>query len=92
MVEIRFYVPGPHTKLRGSEAGSQKSNAEDEDEDGEEVSATQAFRDAIKDEAEIGQVSGRSGFELRGRYGMDMFLDFMRLRGKAYDKFFIEVS
>ncbi|KAH0832094.1 SSrecog-domain-containing protein [Lanmaoa asiatica] len=91
MVEIRFYVPGTHTKLRGSEAGSQKSDAEDED--GEEVSAAQAFHDAIKDKAEIGQVSGDLvlSFEEvlvltpRGRYDVDMFLDFLRLRGKTYD-------
>lgn len=91
MVEIRFYVPGTHTKLRGSDAGSQKSDAEDED--GEEVSAAQAFHDAIKDKAEIGQVSGDLvlSFEEvlvltpRGRYDVDMFLDFLRLRGKTYD-------
>lgn len=89
MVEIRFYVPGTHTKLRGSDAGSQKSD----DEDGEEVSAAQAFHDAIKDKAEIGQVSGDLvlSFEEvlvltpRGRYDVDMFLDFLRLRGKTYD-------
>ncbi|KIK94046.1 hypothetical protein PAXRUDRAFT_828380 [Paxillus rubicundulus Ve08.2h10] len=91
MVEIRFYVPGIQTKLRGSDAGSQKSDAEDED--GEEVSAAQAFHDAIKDKAEIGQISGDLvlSFEEvlvltpRGRYDVDMFLDFLRLRGKTYD-------
>ncbi|KAF8551700.1 SSrecog-domain-containing protein [Imleria badia] len=91
MVEIRFYVPGTHTKLRGSDVGSQKSDAEEED--GEEVSAAQAFHDAIKDKAEIGQVSGDLvlSFEEvlvltpRGRYDVDMFLDFLRLRGKTYD-------
>lgn len=89
MVEIRFYVPGTHAKPRESEAGSQKSD----DEDGEEVSAAQAFHDAIKDKAEIGQVSGDLvlSFEEvlvltpRGRYDVDMFLDFLRLRGKTYD-------
>lgn len=91
MMEIRFYVPGTHTKLRGSDAGSQKSDAEDED--GEEVSAAQAFHDAIKEKAEIGQVTGDLvlSFEEvlvltpRGRYDVDMFLDFLRLRGKTYD-------
>lgn len=90
MVEIRFYVPGTQAKLRGSDAGSQKSDVED---DGEEVSAAQAFHDAIKDKAEIGQVSGDLvlSFEEvlvltpRGRYDVDMFLDFLRLRGKTYD-------
>lgn len=90
MVEIRFYVPGTQSKSRGSEAGSEKSDGE---EDGEEVSAAQAFHDAIKDKAEIGQVSGDLvlSFEEvlvltpRGRYDVDMFLDFLRLRGKTYD-------
>ena len=90
LTEIRFYVPGTHTKeARGSDAGSQKSD----DEDGEEVSAAQAFHDAIKEKAEIGQVSGDIilSFEEvavltpRGRYDMDMFRDFLRLRGKTYD-------
>ncbi|KIJ62610.1 hypothetical protein HYDPIDRAFT_30210 [Hydnomerulius pinastri MD-312] len=91
MVEIRFYVPGTQAKIRGSDAGSQKSDAEEED--GEEVSAAQAFHDAIKDKADIGQVSGDLvlSFEEvlvltpRGRYDVDMFLDFLRLRGKTYD-------
>ena len=55
MVEIRFYVPGTHTKARGSDAGSQKSGDEG---DGEEVSAAQVFHDLVKEKAEIGQVSG----------------------------------
>lgn len=91
MVEIRFHVPGTHTKTRGSDAGSQKSDAEDDDE--EEISAAQVFHDAIKDKAEIGQVTGDIilSFEEvlistpRGRYDVDMFPDFLRLRGKTYD-------
>lgn len=91
MVEIRFHVPGTHTKARGSDAGSQKSDAEDDDE--EEISAAQVFHDAIKDKAEIGQVTGDIilSFEEvlistpRGRYDVDMFPDFLRLRGKTYD-------
>ncbi|TFK33013.1 structure-specific recognition protein-domain-containing protein [Crucibulum laeve] len=91
MVEIRFHVPGTHSKLKGSgsDAGSQKSDDEDE----EEISAAQVFHDMIKDKAEIGQVLGDLilSFEEvlvltpRGRYDMDMFPDFLRLRGKTYD-------
>lgn len=88
MVEIRFYVPGTQTKERGSDAGSQHS--EDE---GEEISAAQAFHDAVKEKAEIGQVAGDVvlSFEEvlvltpRGRYDLDMFPEFLRLRGKTYD-------
>lgn len=90
LTEIRFYVPGTTTKeARGSDAGSQKSDNEDE----EEISAAQAFHDAIKEKAEIGQVAGDVilSFEEvlvltpRGRYDLDMFPDFLRLRGKTYD-------
>jgi structure-specific recognition protein 1 len=92
MVEIRFHVPGTHTKVRGSDAGSQKSDAEDNEEE-EETSAAQVFHDAIKDKAEIGQVTGDIilSFEEvlistpRGRYDVDMFPEFLRLRGKTYD-------
>lgn len=101
MVEIRFHVPGTHTKAsrkRGSDAGSKKSDAEDEedeeeDDDDEETSAAQVFHDAIKDKADIGQVTGDIilSFEEvlistpRGRYDVDMFPEFLRLRGKTYD-------
>lgn len=89
MVEIRFHVPGTQSKVKGSDAGSQKSDDEEE----EEVSAAQAFHETIKDRANIGQISGNMilSFEEvlvltpRGRYDMDMFPDFLRLRGKTYD-------
>jgi structure-specific recognition protein 1 len=90
MVEIRFFVPGQSTRVRGSDAGSNKSDAED---DGDDISAAQAFHDAIKEKAELGHVSGDIilSFEEvlvltpRGRYDVDMFPDFLRLRGKTYD-------
>lgn len=89
MVEIRFYIPGTHTRAPTSDAGSQKSD----DEEGEEMSAAQAFHDAVKDKAEIGQVAGDLvlSFEEvlvltpRGRYDLDMSLEYLRLRGKTYD-------
>ncbi|PSS35373.1 hypothetical protein PHLCEN_2v1668 [Hermanssonia centrifuga] len=93
LTEIRFYVPGTHAKeARGSDAGIQKSDQEDEGE-GEDISAAQAFHDAVKDKAEIGQVAGDVilSFEEvlvltpRGRYDVDMFPEFLRLRGKTYD-------
>jgi structure-specific recognition protein 1 len=91
LTEIRFYVPGTINKLKGtgSDAGSQKSDNEDED----EISAAQVFHDTVKDRAKIGQVHGDLilSFEEvlvltpRGRYDMDMFPTFLRLRGKTYD-------
>ncbi|RPD62657.1 SSrecog-domain-containing protein [Lentinus tigrinus ALCF2SS1-7] len=90
MVEIRFYVPGTHTKERGSDAGSDKSDNEDE---GEEISAAQAFHDLVKEKAELGQVSGDIILSFdevnvltpRGRYDVDMYPEFLRLRGRTYD-------
>ncbi|KAK7469064.1 FACT complex subunit [Stygiomarasmius scandens] len=89
MVEIRFYVPGTISKLKGSDAGS---GAED-NEDDEEIGAAQVFHDLIKEKADIGQVSGDMilSFEEvlvltpRGRYDVVMYPDFLRLRGKTYD-------
>jgi structure-specific recognition protein 1 len=89
MVEVRFYVPGTRTKEARSDAGSQKSDAED----GEEISAAQAFHDAVKERAELGQATGDIilSFEEvlvltpRGRYDVDMYHEFFRLRGKTYD-------
>ncbi|KAI0036537.1 structure-specific recognition protein-domain-containing protein [Vararia minispora EC-137] len=88
MVEIRFFVPGQATKARGSDAGS---DAEVEEDD--EVTAAQAFHDAVKEKAELGQATGSMiiSFEEvlvttpRGRYDVDMFPEFLRLRGKTYD-------
>jgi len=85
MVEIRFHVPGTTSKSKGSDG-------EDMDDD-EEQSAAQAFHETIKDKADIGQIQGDVivSFEdvlvltPRGRYDMDMFSDFLRLRGKTYD-------
>ncbi|KAL1950368.1 hypothetical protein VTO73DRAFT_5492 [Trametes versicolor] len=91
MVEIRFYVPGTQVKgQRGSDAGSQKSDVE---EDGEEISAAQAFHDMVKEKAELGQVAGDIILSFdevnvltpRGRYDVDMYPEFLRLRGRTYD-------
>ncbi|KAG6903162.1 hypothetical protein C0995_004710 [Termitomyces sp. Mi166 len=88
MVEIRFYVPGTQTKLKDS-----GSDAEGDDEDEDDISAAQVFHDTIKDKAVIGQEPGDLilSFEEvlvltpRGRYDMDMYPEFLRLRGKTYD-------
>lgn len=90
MTEIRFHVPGVMSKMKGSEDGSQKSDAEGDD---DEVSAAQVFHDNIKETADIGQVTGDMilSFEEvlvltpRGRYDVDMFPDYLRLRGRTYD-------
>ena len=89
LVEIRFYVPGTTTKDTGSDAGEADAAEADE----EETSAAQAFHDAIKEKAELGEVTGDIivNFEEvlvltpRGRYDVDMFPEYLRLRGKTYD-------
>ena len=89
LMEIRFYVPGTTTKDTGSDAADEDAP----DGEGEETSAAQAFHDAIKEKAELGEVSGDViiNFEEvlvltpRGRYDVDMFPEFLRLRGKTYD-------
>lgn len=89
VMEIRFHVPGTQkSKAAGSDAGSRKSDDEEDD-----ISAAQVFHDTIKEKAELGQVSGDLilSFEEilvltpRGRYDMDMSHEFLRLRGKTYD-------
>ncbi|KAG6916314.1 hypothetical protein DXG01_007363 [Tephrocybe rancida] len=90
MVEIRFFVPGSQTKLKGS--GSDNEGVEEE-EDEDDISSAQVFHDMIKDKAVIGQEPGDLilSFEEvlvltpRGRYDMDMYPEFLRLRGKTYD-------
>ncbi|GJJ14142.1 hypothetical protein Clacol_008401 [Clathrus columnatus] len=86
LVEMRFYIPGTHTKEDAEDKGS---DAEDD----VETSAAQAFHDTIKEKAEIGQVMGETIVSFdevlvttpRGRYDIDMFPTFLRLRGKTYD-------
>lgn len=89
LVEVRFYVPGQHTKQTGEDE-EEKSDAGEVDDD---TTAAQAFHDAIKEKAELGEVTGDLiiNFEEvlvltpRGRYDVDMFPNFLRLRGKTYD-------
>ncbi|KAH7103322.1 FACT complex subunit POB3 [Auriculariales sp. MPI-PUGE-AT-0066] len=95
LVEMRFYVPGVVEKSADSDGeGKEKEDKKSDDEEEEEQSAAQVFHDAIRERAEIGQgIIGESIvlFEdilvvtPRGRYDIDMFPDFMRLRGKTYD-------
>ncbi|KAJ2062849.1 FACT complex subunit [Coemansia sp. S146] len=97
LVEVRFYVPG--TIATGAAIPAVRDDDENMSVDGEksdnddEVSAASAFHEAIKNAADLGQVSGDSIVQFpeilcltpRGRYGIDMFSNFLRLRGKTYD-------
>ncbi|KAK9239205.1 hypothetical protein V1525DRAFT_398834 [Lipomyces kononenkoae] len=84
LVEMRFYVPGTVPK----------NEDEDEDQsDVEEQNAATAFYETIKERADIGVVAGETIVSFsdimfltpRGRYDIDMYPSFMRLRGKTYD-------
>ncbi|CDR98932.1 hypothetical protein [Sporisorium scitamineum] len=88
LVEMRLYVPGQASKDDASDAGS----AADADDNNQETAA-EAFHEALKSKADIGQVAGDSIVVFkevlvltpRGRYDIDVFNTFIRLRGKTYD-------
>ncbi|KAJ1925503.1 FACT complex subunit [Tieghemiomyces parasiticus] len=84
------------TKAEGNDgdaSGSEGSEAEQSDADEEAQNAANVFHDMVKNKADLGQVAGESialfqeilALTPRGRYDMDMFPNFMRLRGKTYD-------
>ncbi|ODQ59814.1 hypothetical protein WICANDRAFT_91746 [Wickerhamomyces anomalus NRRL Y-366-8] len=83
LVELRFYIPGtvPY---------------EDDDvaeEDREEKTSAAAFYDQLKEKADIGQVAGEALASFtdilfltpRGRFDIDLYPSYLRLRGKTYD-------
>ncbi|KIR25022.1 FACT complex subunit POB3 [Cryptococcus deuterogattii LA55] len=92
MVEMRFYIPGKSMKTAGSDAGSGGEETE-LDEEGNEVSAADAFHSLIKEKADIGAVVGDSivVFEdcliltPRGRFSIEVYTDSIRLVGKSTD-------
>lgn len=73
--------------------GEEAAGDEEEEEEEEEESAASAFHRAIRAKADIGQVAGDGLLVLkevlvltpRGRYDIDLFPQFLRLRGKTYD-------
>ena len=84
IIEIVFFVPSQSRHMKGSDVGLNGSEAED---DGDDISVTQAFHNAIKEKAELGHVSGDIILSFqevlvltpRGRYNVDMFPDFLCL-------------
>jgi structure-specific recognition protein 1 len=88
LVEMRFHIPG------NVEKGSDEEDDDEENEEGvEQETAANAFHEAIKAKADIGQAAGDGIIMFkevlvltpRGRYDIDMFPGFLRLRGKTYD-------
>lgn len=88
LVELRFYVPGSAAR---DEADDERDSVADAMDEG--VTAAQALHDLVKEKADIGQVSGEGVVTFpdvlcttpRGRYDIDMYSSFLRLRGKTYD-------
>lgn len=92
LVEMRLYIPGSIDKdEEEGEEGDEEKKGENEEDD--EESAASAFHRAIRAKADIGQVTGDSILVFkdvlvltpRGRYDIDLFSQFLRLRGKTYD-------
>jgi len=90
MVEVQFFMP---RQSSGSNAGSNKLDAEDDDVD--DVSAVHAFHEAIKERAELGHILGDIilSFEEvlvltplpRVVTMFDTLPDYLHLCGKTYD-------
>ena len=89
---MRLYIPGSIDKdEEEGEEGDEEKKGENEEDD--EESAASAFHRAIRAKADIGQVTGDSILVFkdvlvltpRGRYDIDLFSQFLRLRGKTYD-------
>ncbi|GAB5586132.1 FACT complex subunit [Umbelopsis nana] len=86
LMDITFYVPGTVPKEENADGNT------DED-DGEELNADAVFYENVKSKLELGQLTSENIVQFqevlcltpRGRYNIDMFQDFLRLRGKSYD-------
>ncbi|WFD04084.1 FACT complex subunit [Malassezia obtusa] len=93
LVEMRLYIPGQIEREDEEEDVKKPVNDDEEADEEEEESAATAFHNAIKAKADIGQVAGDGILVLkevlvltpRGRYDIDLFPEFLRLRGKTYD-------
>ncbi|KAG2184674.1 hypothetical protein INT43_000587 [Umbelopsis isabellina] len=86
LMDITFYVPGTVPKEENADGNT------DED-DAEELNADAVFYENVKSKLELGQLTSENIVQFqevlcltpRGRYNIDMFQDFLRLRGKSYD-------
>ncbi|CAG8681792.1 10725_t:CDS:10 [Funneliformis caledonium] len=87
-VNVEFMQPD-----QSGESQSKSKKAPMHELDGEEMSAASLFYETVKDKADLGQASGE-GLALfqdillltpRGRYDIEVFPTFFRLRGKTYD-------
>ncbi|CAO3671926.1 unnamed protein product [Rhizopus stolonifer] len=86
LMDCTFYVPGTVAK----ESTEENENSGDEN---EEVNADMVFYETVKSKLEFSQMTTENIVQFpeilsltpRGRYNIDMYQDFLRLRGKTYD-------
>ncbi|KAF2756321.1 SSrecog-domain-containing protein [Pseudovirgaria hyperparasitica] len=91
LVEMRFYIPG--TTTTKVKKGSDDEGSEDEGDAEEDRNAAERFYDELMAKADIGEVAGDSIIKFddilhltpRGRFEVDLYESFFRLRGKTYD-------
>ena len=81
-------------KAGSGDEGDDESDEDDDDEGAEDGEAAAiAFNEAVKDKAQIGVIAGETLCTFpevlcttpRGRFDIDLYGDFMRLKGKTYD-------
>ncbi|KAI7865850.1 hypothetical protein BDF14DRAFT_1820248 [Spinellus fusiger] len=84
LMDVTFYIPGTVAK---------ETDNNEEDGDEEEVNADMVFYENVKSKLEFSQMTTENIVQFqevlcltpRGRYNIDMYQDFLRLRGKTYD-------
>ncbi|KAF8319072.1 FACT complex subunit POB-3-like protein [Clavulina sp. PMI_390] len=87
LTEIRLFIPNTYARDNGEDGEAEKMDVD------EDVNAAEAFHDMIKEKAEIGQVTGDAIAQFddinittpRGRFTINMYKEFLQLRGKMYD-------
>ncbi|KAK7202407.1 hypothetical protein BZA70DRAFT_103231 [Myxozyma melibiosi] len=90
LVEMRFYIPGT---VRAKNEDEDEEDEKSDESEAEELNAATVFYETLKERADIGQVAGETIVSFsdimfltpRGRYDIDMYPGYMRLRGKTYD-------
>ncbi|KAL3899117.1 MAG: hypothetical protein SGCHY_002277 [Lobulomycetales sp.] len=101
LVEIRFHVPGMATKDQlGDPETPPKDGEEGEinqehvlDDDGNPLTAAALFHTTVRERGEVGAIQGEAIVAFqdmlcltpRGRFEIDLFDEFFRLRGKSHD-------
>ncbi|KAI8089416.1 uncharacterized protein BX664DRAFT_280352 [Halteromyces radiatus] len=87
LMDVTFYIPGTVAK------DSVNNTDDDDDAEEEEANADAVFYDNVKSKLEFSQMTTENIVQFqevlcltpRGRYNIDMYQDFLRLRGKTYD-------